>query len=94
MNLISLYRKLKGSDLVHFLENGKTFSDKATLLMLRKYFQSHSSLTCNFKKTFEAWEKLKFPSSNLKCLHELKFSFSEKAKKIGSYHPLDLTFTK
>ena len=30
MNSFSLHRKVKGSDLVHFLENGKTFSDKAT----------------------------------------------------------------
>ena len=53
MNSFSLHRKVKGSDLVHFLESGKTFSDKTTLLMLRKYFQSHSSSIRNFKKLLQ-----------------------------------------
>ena len=58
--------------------------------------QSRSAVVCDkhpSHKLVNLVMKIKVNHTSYSFFENLKFSFSEKATKIWSYHPLDLTFT-
>ena len=59
---------------------------------LKSILENHLQSTHFFMK--KSWDILLIKDISSENASVLKFTFSEKATKIGSYHPLDLTFTK